>query len=90
MKLTNHQVQKTLETFEAQAIPESHPSVPQLTGLFGDHTFFIDAEGLHIVEPAPARDGQEMGRVINLADWTDSSWTKLAPQPRDIEVALAA
>lgn len=93
MKLTSDQVTKTLETFDAQAIPDSHPVVSELTGLFGDHTFFVDVRGLNIVEPAPARDGQEIGRIVNLADWTDDSRTRLAPhepQSRGIEIDLAA
>jgi hypothetical protein len=78
---------------DAQAVPESHPVVPELTGLFGEHTFFVDGLGLNIVEPAPAHDGQEIGRIINLADWSDSSRTRLVPhepQSRDIDIELAA
>jgi hypothetical protein len=93
MKLTSDQVKKTLEKFDAQAVPESHPVVPELTGLFGEHTFFVDGLGLNIVEPAPAHDGQEIGRIINLADWSDSSRTRLVPhepQSRDIDIELAA
>ena len=40
-----------LSQFEAQAIPESHPVLPRLNELFGDHTFFVDSDGLSIVEP---------------------------------------
>jgi hypothetical protein len=36
--------------FEAQAIPESHPVLTRLNELFGDHTFFVDSDGLSIVE----------------------------------------
>lgn len=92
MKLTPRQVQRTLDQFEAQAIPESHPAMPELTGLFGEHTFFLDGQGLNIVEPVPS-DGAETGRVINLANWTDASWTKLSPhepEPTAIAVDLAA
>jgi hypothetical protein len=52
MKLTSAQVWRTLSQFEAQALPDSHPMVPQLNELFGDHTFFLDSNGLNIVEPA--------------------------------------
>ena len=93
MKLTTDQVQRTLDQFDAQPIPESHPVITELTGLFGDHTFFVDGQGLNIVEPAEGQDGREMARVISLADWTDASRTRLVPhepQSRDIEFALAA
>ena len=93
MKLTADQVEKALDKFDAQAIPENHPAVTELKGLFGEHTFFVDGQGLNIVEPVGADDGQEMGRVVILADWTDSTRTRLLPhepQPREIEFALAA
>jgi hypothetical protein len=34
MKLTSAQVKKTLSQFDAQALPDNHPAVPQLTNLF--------------------------------------------------------
>ena len=46
MKLTSAQIERTLSQFEAQAIPESHPLLPRLNELFGDHTFFLDSNGL--------------------------------------------
>ena len=44
MKLTPTQVERTLSQFEAQAIPDDHPAVPQLNELFGEHTFFVDQQ----------------------------------------------
>ena len=52
MKLTSAQVERTLGQFEAEAIPDDHPVVPQLNDLFGEHTFFLDSNGLNILEPA--------------------------------------
>ena len=49
MKLTSAQVERALTQFQAQAIPENHPVLPQLNKLFGDHTFFLDSNGLNIV-----------------------------------------
>lgn len=92
MKLTPVQVQRTLEQFEAQAVPESHPAMPELTGLFGEHTFFLDGQGLNIVEPV-SDDGGKTGRIINLANWADANWTKLSahePEPTGIAIELAA
>ena len=48
MKLTSAQIEQTLSQFEAQAIPESHPVLTRLNELFGDHTFFVDSDGLSI------------------------------------------
>ena len=81
MKLTSSQVERTLSQLEAQAIPDSHPVVPQLNELFGDHTFFLDSNGLNVVEPtaeAPQAETQA-ARVVNLANWSDANRTNLAP-----------
>jgi len=81
MKLTSAQVERTLSQLEAQAIPDNHPVVPQLNDLFGDHTFFLDSNGLNVVEPtaeAPQAETQA-ARVVNVANWSDENLTSLAP-----------
>jgi hypothetical protein len=92
MRLNSTLVQRTLSQFEAQAIPENHPSMPDLARTFGDHTFFIDGAGLHIVEPAtPDEDGQETGQVVKVASWQDANRTSLIahpPEPTDVVVEL--
>jgi hypothetical protein len=92
MKLTSAQVERTLSQFEAQAIPDDHPMVPQLNDLFGDHTFFLDRTGLNIVEPVePTQAGGQAGQVVNLANWGDANLTSLAPhepEPTDLVVVL--
>jgi hypothetical protein len=55
MKLSSALVERTLSQFEARALPDNHPAVAQLHQLFGDHTFYLDRSGLHIVEPARRR-----------------------------------
>lgn len=90
MKLSTALVERTLNQFDAQAIPENHPVVGQLNSLFGDHTFFLDAEGLNIVEPTGATDsGSQTGQVVKLASWSDDNRTSLAPhEPELTEVVI--
>jgi hypothetical protein len=92
MKLTPDLVERTLGQFQAQALPEDHPVVPKLSELFGDHTFFLDAAGLNIVEPNGATEaGAPTGQVIKLASWQDANRTGLAPhkpEPTGVVVAL--
>jgi hypothetical protein len=92
MKLNSALVERTLDQIEAQAIPEDHPAVPQLNTMFGDHTFFLDMNGLHIVEPTGATDsGAQTAQVIKLADWKDESRNSLVPhdpQPTDVTIVL--
>jgi hypothetical protein len=94
MRLSSTLVQRTLSQFEAQAIPDNHPSMPELNRTFGDHTFFIDADGLNIVEPAtPSEDGHESGQVVRVASWQDANRTSLVahpPEPTDVVVELGS
>lgn len=91
MKLTSALVERTLTQFDAQAIPENHPVVAQLNSLFGDHTFFLDGNGLSIVELTEADDGTQKGLVVKIAGWQDSDRTSLVPhepEPTDVVVVL--
>jgi len=91
MRLTSTQVERMLSQFEAQPIPEDHPVVPQLNQLFGDHTFFLDGNGLNVVEPSD--EDAQTGKVVNLANWANADLTSLAPhepEPTDVVVVLGA
>ena len=58
--------------------------------LFGDHTFFLDGNGLNIVEPADTSQlVVQAGKVVNLASWNDEDPPKLAPhEPEATEVVI--
>jgi hypothetical protein len=89
MKLSLAQAEHVLDHIEGQIVPENHEVTPQLTSLFGEHTFFLNADGLSIVEPSA--DDSEIGNVVKLASWTDDKRTMLAPHPPEataVEVVL--
>ena len=92
MKLSSTRVERTLRQIEAKCIPDDHPVIPQLNSLFGDHTFFLDNNGLNIVEPSgPGQAGEQAGQVVNLASWSAGNPTSLEPhepEPTDVVVAL--
>jgi len=96
MKLNTAQVERTTSQLQIEAIPDSHPLVPQLNRLFGEHTYFLDGNGLNIVEPAPADIGaaaagaSAMGVVVNLANWTDSNPPKLEPHEPELTDSVVA
>jgi hypothetical protein len=76
MKLNPAQVEETLSQFEAQVIPDDHPPVSELNQLFGDHTFFLDKNGLNVVEPNENTEADaSAGTVTNLANWGDAQLT---------------
>jgi len=98
MKLNSAQVEKTVNQLQAQALPDNHPLIPQLNRLYGDHTYFLNGEGLNIVEPAdraldlPSKQVSAMGVVFNVAYWTDSNPPKLEahePEITENTVSLA-
>ena len=92
MKLSPTGVNQTLGQFEAQAVPEDHPAMAQLNGLFGEHTYFVNGDGLNIVEPADgAGNGAEKGQVVKVASWSDESQSSLTPhepEPTDVVIVL--
>jgi hypothetical protein len=81
MKLSPTRIKQTLGQFNAQPVPENHPVASELHEHFGDHTFFLAADGLHVVEPAdPVSPQAQAGQVIHVADWSDAARTVLAPR----------
>ena len=95
MKLTDEQIENVQAQLGAQAVPDDHPAAPQLKTLFGDHTYFLDSDGLHIVETTAAtEDDENMASVIRLASWDADKPTMLLPHEpeiteRTVELALA-
>jgi hypothetical protein len=89
MKLNSAQLERTLGQFEARAIPDDHPLIPQLNDLFGEHTFFLDRNGLNIVEAAGAAAQSAM--VVNLASWSEDNRSGLElhePEATDVVITL--
>jgi hypothetical protein len=62
MKLTSAEVERTLGQFEAQAIPDDHPVVPQLNDLFGNTLSSSTAMG-SISWSRPSLLGRELSRL---------------------------
>jgi hypothetical protein len=77
MKLSAMQAQRLEQQIDAEIIPEDHTLLPQLERAFGRHTFFLDSEGLNIVEPSPV--DRQVGNVVKLASWIDENHTTLEP-----------
>jgi hypothetical protein len=80
MRLTPAQVKRTLNQIDAQQVMDTDPLASRLNEVFGDHTFFLDGNGLNIVETVAASDdGGRQARLLNVASWTDATLTSLAP-----------
>jgi hypothetical protein len=93
MKLSSASLEQTRDQISAQPLPDDHPIVPQLTNFYGNHTFFLDDEGLLIIEPAgPLSGGVPGGRLVKLASWKNDEHNTLAPhlpEETDVVVELA-
>ncbi len=78
MRLTTRQIEHTLDQIEAQAIPDDNPAIQQLNRTFGDHTYFLDEDGLNIVETIDnPENGGETTTVVKVGSWTDATHTTL-------------
>jgi hypothetical protein len=86
MKLSDRGVDRTLDQFDAEPLPENHPAMPQLTEVFGEHTFFLDDTGLVILEPRDGRD--ETGQVVKLASWNPDHTSLKPHEPERTDVLI--
>ena len=90
MKLDAAQRRRVEEQLGVDAVPEEHPVTPDLKEAFGDHTFFLDAGGLNIVE-STAPPERSNCKVVKLASWAGEQRTELlshAPEVLPVTVDL--
>lgn len=85
MKIHAEQITHMQEATQAQALEDNSPAAEQLKQHFGDHTFFLNSDGLHIIEPqSEQEDGEERLQPVRLAHWKDETRTVLVPQDPEI------
>jgi hypothetical protein len=91
MKLTPAQIEQTSKQIEAQPVAEESQLAPKLHKVFGDHTFFLDGDGLHILHAIEtSQAGVPEARVVKLASWTNPEHTALAPHEPEITKTVVA
>ena len=92
MKLSTTQRRSVESQLGVDALLEEHPVTPDLKAAFGDHTFFLDAAGLHIIEAHPSLEGSG-GSVVKVASWASDEHTELlkhAPEVLQVAVDLGS
>lgn len=80
MRLSELQTQRVQEQTGATMVPDDNPSMPLLKQNFGDHTFFLDNEGLHVwesVEDDPSDGAKLIG--VRIASWSEGEEKALVP-----------
>lgn len=87
MKLTEAQAERIKSQFGAEPLPTDEPAVDQLKDAFGEHTFYLDANGLIIFEPV--EEQPESARAVVVAVWTDEKKEQLAGvQPQETATVI--
>jgi hypothetical protein len=85
MRLTTASLERTVRQFRAAPIPDDHPLADKLNSVFGEHTFLLGADGLHIVEPTgSAQSDTNTATVVKVASWEDASRTRLQPHEPEL------
>jgi hypothetical protein len=87
MKLSDRGVDRTLDQFDAEPLPETHPAMAQLNEVFGEHTFFLDDTGLVVVEPT-ADGSREAGQIVKLASWNPDHTSLKPHEPERTDVMI--
>jgi hypothetical protein len=80
MKLNDTQMQQVNKQTGLEPIPDDNPATPRLQERFGEHTFYLDANGLYIWEPVDAADGaNQPAAAVMLAAWAGDEKQALKP-----------
>ena len=73
MKLTKQQIEAVRIQLNVEPVENDHPVQKELEEAFGQHTFYADPNGLHIIEKAePAsvdHDQGDFGVIMQVAVW---------------------
>ena len=80
MKLSKPQISQVVGESGATVIPEDHPAASDLETSFGDHTFFVDTDGLHVWD-CPSDTGSESSKLVGMriASWSSEDKDSLVP-----------
>lgn len=86
MILSNTQIAVVEQQTGAKPVPADDPVNTQLQEAFGDHTFYADPNGLHVIEALPEEmEGVQpgMAAIVQIAEWSDEQQSSLqAVEPR--------
>jgi hypothetical protein len=82
MKLNANQIAAVKQDLSAEPLEDQNPAMASLRQAFGDHTFYVGAEGLFVVEPVEddAHPG-EPAQLVLVAAWADDDKKALQPVP---------
>ena len=85
MKLNTVQVEAVEAQTGAIPIPDDNPANEALINVFGEHTFYADQNGLHVLETVAVEEttNGDHAEVIQIAEWANEDKSELQPiEPR--------
>lgn len=90
MLLNDTEIEAVRESIGAEPVSDDHPAMTQLVEVFGEHSFYVDTNGLSIF--ATEEEVEEIEgtpRLTLIAAWADEKKTALQPvQPTDMGLPL--
>ena len=88
MKLSEPQITRVVGQTGAAVIPQDHPAASELESKFGEHTFFVDDEGLYVWDCPSDADSESKKLVgMRIASWSSEKQNALVPhEPIPTEV----
>ena len=82
MKLSTAQIAAVEQATGANPLPEDNPAQAQLSEALGDHTFYLDQQGLVVLEnPEEEAASEETLEIVRVGQWTDDQRQQLGLTP---------
>lgn len=82
MKLSNAQIAAVEQATGANPIPAEDPATEKLSEVVGDHTFYVDQQGLVVLEsPEAAATPDETLEIVRVGTWVEGEQQQLALTP---------
>lgn len=77
MKLDDRQLAHVREQINADPLEDTHPAMGTLIKGFGDHTFYVDPNGIYIFLPSDQNDHQLV--LVQIAGVDENDPEQMAP-----------
>ena len=84
MKLSSAQIAAVEQATGANPLPEEEPAQAKLAEALGDHTFYVDQQGLVILEsPEAAATPEDTLEIVRVGRWVEGNEQQLALTPAE-------
>ena len=94
MKLSDQEIQQLHDQIGIDPLPDNYPVLGDLIKAFGQHTFYLTGDGLHIFEYTETPvDGGNEAVSVRIASWANEDNTDLSrhnPVLTGIKIHLVA